>query len=113
MSLRKYFVRDVTILHPVLVATGYGNSTEPDFTTPTPVLVRGWLDRVTESETETATRDANISAWVLLLPAGTEITSQDRVVVDGMTFEVDGEPARPWSPRGEHHVRCPLLLTDG
>ena len=41
------------------------------------------------------------------------ITAQNRVVIDGTVYEVDGEPNRAWTPRGEHHVEVKLKAISG
>lgn len=112
MSISRFFVRDVTIVHPSLEATDYG-SVEPDYDSGTQTLTKGWLHQLAESEQQTATRDAEVSTHVLRLPVGTAIAARDQVVVDGVVFEVGGPPARAWRPGGEHHVRVPLRYVDG
>jgi hypothetical protein len=49
----------------------------------------------------------------LQLPAGDPITGRSRVIVDDVTYEVVGQPARPWSPRGEHRVKATLQAVEG
>lgn len=110
--IERFFVRDVTILHPALVATRY-SGTDEDFSAATPVAVKGWLHQLTQSELQSATRDAAVSAYVLRLPRGTVIDEHDRVVIDGDTYSVDGAPHRAWTPRGEHHTRVELTLIEG
>jgi hypothetical protein len=43
----------------------------------------------------------------------TVITARDRVVIDGVTYEVDGQPRNVWTPRGSHHVRVNLTAVAG
>lgn len=113
MSIDKFFVRDVTILHPSLVAS-YGAGTIPDHDAPTGTTrVRGWLHQLDESEQQSATRDAEVSTHILRLPVGTPIAFHDQVRVDGQLFNVDGPPARVWRPGGEHHIRVSLRYVDG
>lgn len=112
MSIEAFFVRDVTIQHPVLVDSGY-NSTESSFASPTTVAVKGWLHQLAESEQQSATRDAEISTHVLRLPVGTVISAGDRVVIDGETYEVDGSTSSHWRPSGAHHVKASLRKADG
>jgi len=112
VTIDRFFVRAVTIQHPVLVASGY-NSLEPSFATPTEVEVLGWLHQLAELEHHDGTRDAEISTHVLRLPVGTVIGAGDRVVIDGQTFEVDGATAKNWRPSGAHHVEASLRYMDG
>lgn len=113
MTIERLFVRDVTISHPALVASGYGDGTEEDWDTATTVETKGWLAHRTETEIESATRDAAASTHILRLPAGTVIGERDRVTVDAQTFEVVGPPARWWRTQGEHHVSVVLNTVDG
>lgn len=113
MTIERVFVRDVTILHPTLIPSGYGDSTDEDWGTATTVETKGWLAHRSESEIVSATRDAAVSTHVLRLPAGTVIGERDRVEVDGQTYQVVGPPARWWRTQGEHHVSASLNVVDG
>ena len=112
MSIDKFFVREVRVTHPVLVAS-YGPGLVPDHDTGTTTTVRGWLYQLSGSEQQTATRDAEVSTHVLRLPADAEIHFGDTVEIDGQRFTVDAPPSRVWRPGGQHHVRASLLYVDG
>jgi len=112
VSIDHFFVRDVRVTHPVLVAS-YGPGVVPDHDAGTVTTVRGWLYQLSESEQQTATRGAEVSTHVLRLPADAEIHFGDQVEVDGQRFMVDGPPARVWRPGGHHHTKVSLLYTDG
>ncbi len=111
MSIDRFFVRDVDILHPALVAS-YGDAQREDYVDATVTRVKGWLHQLSESELQSATRDAKISTHVLRLPEGTDVLPVDRVRIDGQLFDVDGPPARVWTPGGEHHVKVSLSYTE-
>lgn len=111
MTIEGFFVRDVTIVRAGVTTDRYGNEST-DWSAAASWATKGWLARADQSEDQDG-RDALISGWVLRLPVGTDITGRDRVRVDGTTYELDGPPNRPWTPRGEHHVRCRLRLVEG
>lgn len=111
--IERFFVRDVTIIHPAEVAASRGAGTEWDWDNATETSVKGWLHQLAESELQTATRDAEVSTHVLRLPAGTGVQAIDRIQIDGQTFEVDGPASHAWRPGGEHHIRVPLRYVDG
>lgn len=90
--------------------------------------VPGWMQQRRTSETHEPGRDPVVSGWTLFMPlthlvhAGEddppevtviEITKRHRVEWDGHTFAVDGDPRRPATPRGPHHLEVPLVLVTG
>ena len=111
MSLANLLVRDVTILRAGTGTDRYGNAVL-NWATATSSTMTGWLARDSEAKIE-GDRDELQTTWTLRLPALTDITGYDRVVIDGTTYEVFGAPNHPWTPRGEHHVRVPLRLVQG
>jgi hypothetical protein len=48
-----------------------------------------------------------------MLPAGDPITAEDRVQLDGVTYEVDGVPLHAYGRRFEHHVQVRLRDVEG
>lgn len=60
-------------------------------------------------------RETYTSEWLLVLPSGSFIDANDRVVYGGVTYEVIGPPHRVWNPRiaSEHHVEARLKATSG
>lgn len=111
MSLTSLMVRPVTILTAGTRTDGYGDTTL-DWTSPTSESSNGWLAQQSSSDSLDG-RNATTTALVLDLPAGTPITAQDRVVIDGVTYEVSAGPMSAWTPRGEHHIECQLRLVRG
>lgn len=58
--------------------------------------------------------DVSDTRWLCVLPIDTEIHSGDAVIVDGETYEVDGEPWRANSGNASmHHVEVTLRRTAG
>jgi head-tail adaptor len=112
MSITRFFVRDVTIVRAATVA-GYGDGTSLDWDTTTKTTTKGWLDQLTGLEQQSGTRDTAVSTFKLFLPAGTDVTADDRVTVDDTTFDVEGPPASFWQPYGEHHLEVSLRRVDG
>ena len=84
-----------------------------DWSAATETTTVGWLAQTSGTETRDG-RDGQVSTWALLLPADASITALDRVVVDGVTYEVDGPPRSARRPgRGVHHVEVTLKLAKG
>jgi head-tail adaptor len=104
-------VRDVDILTAGTRTDVYGDS-QPDWTTPTTVTVKGWLAWSSSIEVLDG-RDATSSTLTLTVPAGTPITARDRVSIDGRIYEINGEPMPAWTPRGEHHIEMFLTTAVG
>lgn len=53
--------------------------------------------------------------WLLVLPAGTDIRTGDKVEIDGHSYEMLGDPwevRSPWT-RQNHHVEATLRRTAG
>lgn len=108
------FVHDVTIIRCGTTTNRYGD-VERDWTTATETTTRGWLSQSAQSENLQG-RDALIRIAELFLPAGTDINGWDRVVYDGITYELAGPPHNAVSPRlggGVHHIECQLSAVEG
>lgn len=113
MSFDGLLVRDVTILHAGSVTDGYGE-TSANWPSATSTATKGWLAQLEETEPQGAGRNlVTVVRDVLRLPADTVISAQDRVEIDGTTYEVDGQPRNVWTPRGRHHVRVNLRAVAG
>jgi hypothetical protein len=112
VSIDRYFVRAARVLHPAQVAS-YGDATFPDYASGTSESVMGWLEQISGSEVESPTRDAQVSTHRFFCADGSDIFSTDRLVVDGLTFDVDGPSAAVWTPRGGHHLEVSLRYVEG
>lgn len=111
MTLTSLLVHDVTVLTATATTTRYGD-TGKDWTDPLQTTVKGWVSQRTQTEDHDQ-REAQVSDWVLFLHPDESLTGLERVVWEGITFEVEG-PANPaWTPRGLHHYEVPLRVVTG
>lgn len=115
--LPSFFDDTVTVLHPERVtdSTGanYGNETL-DWDNADEREVVGHLQPVDAPEDVASGRNAIVTRYRLFLPADDPIVGYDRVVVDDVTFEVDGAPGRWRSPTGDlDHVHVLLVQVEG
>lgn len=102
---------DALLTRPVTIVTRADSGTDElgnvTFTDTETVTV-GELQQRRRSETP----DGGLAetSWTLFLPAGTAIGANDRVQVDGDTFEVDGDPWPVRNPRSgaDSHVEATL-----
>lgn len=80
----------------------------------TSVAVTGCFLQPLETEENLGNIDTVVSHFKLFAPAGTPLTPTGRVVVDGVSYEVRGDPM-PWSDiRGiPHHIECYLRRATG
>lgn len=111
MSISHLLTQSVTIQRAGTRTDGVGD-TQPDWSTPVETEVLGWLTQLSASEV-LGNRDAQVSDWRLFLPADTTINAGDRVVANGITYEVDGLPANRPTPRGPHHLEAALHAVVG
>lgn len=111
MSLDRLMVQAVTILTPGAGTNRYGDPSK-DWATATETETRGWISQRIRSE-DLDGREAQITGWVLFLPAATTITGRDRVLWDDLTFEVDGPVLPAHTPRGLHHLEVNLRAVTG
>lgn len=106
MSIDRFLTSEITIVTPGTTVDRY-NNLALDWSKATSTCAVGWLTQVTSSE-QIGLRDATLSGWKLYLPACTPVAVTDRIVADGKTFEVDGEPHSAHTPDGEHHIEIAL-----
>lgn len=74
--------------------------------------LRVWVQQRSAAELIDATRDEDRSSW-LMFSGVNDWQTADRVVWQGRTYEVDGEPNVLETPRGFHHVEAVLLRVAG
>lgn len=72
--------------------------------------VPGRLDQISTTE-QVDGRDVTVTRTVLYLNPDVTITDQDRVTVDGRTYEVDGQPSVVYDAVRPHHLEVPLRET--
>lgn len=109
--LTDLLVRNVTILEATTSTDRY-NNTILDWTSPTETPARAWVAQTSTVE-DHEQRDAAITTVTATFETCTPITATSRVVLDGTTYEVDGEPLVAWTPRGAHHVEATLRAVVG
>ena len=53
------------------------------------------------------------SRWRVWLAADVELSGWDAIELNGVVYELDGDPAQMWSPltRSVHHVECEVVGT--
>lgn len=110
MSLEAQMTRPVTIIQAGTSPSvdEYGKPTPG---TPTTTDLLGFFDQTASTEVVIGQTTFQVDG-LLILPALTLLTGADKVIVDGITYEVVGEPARPWKPSvGEHHVEARLQVS--
>lgn len=61
---------------------------------------------------ETAGLPSERSSWLLFLPDDATVDGGATVIVDGVTYEVDGPPERVYGARSVHHVEARLRLVE-
>lgn len=112
MSFDRLLVREVEILRPTVTKDARGDERE---TWPTSGTVeRAWVSPpLTADEQHQPGRNPSTTVRRIRLRAGVDLTGRDRVRFDGRTWQVDGEPTRAWTPRGEHHVSAEIVEVRG
>lgn len=111
MSLQRLLVRDAVIRTATPTLDRY-NNTVLDWSSPTETSVKAWVTQTGTLENREQ-RDAVIDTLLATFPTDTPIGPSDRVVIDGRVYEIDGEPAVRWTPRGPHHIEASLTAVRG
>lgn len=87
-TLHESFPDECNIIHVALASDGAGGQTETVTSTgPVPCRITP-LGLGSGAERETAERFTGVSLWILTVPHDTVLTVRDRVVCDGITYEV-------------------------
>jgi hypothetical protein len=99
---------------PIITDPRYGDELA-DWANATTLVITGCaLQPGPATEFTDPTRRAVTTGWALFAPPGTDLAAGDRVEVDGLTFEVDGEPADWAAPGGRaDHVAATLIRVEG
>lgn len=104
MSLLGLLPQSVTITTVTPGARdGYGRRSQSTATT----TVSGRIGQAQTSET-TGDRDTVASRFTLYLEPDAVISRADRVTVDGVSYEVDGDPWPVMGASTVHHLEVPL-----
>ena len=109
---------EITVLRAPIITT-QRNTQVQDWGHPQRILIDGCSVQPANSAANTRTgfddirQNTNISA-VLYAPPDADVKAHDRVMFDGNTFTLDGEPLLFRSPTGRvTHKVCNLMLWSG
>lgn len=102
MPIEDFFVHPVTIVEPGITIDRYGDD-RPDWDMAFETDTQAWVYDLTNLEV-LGDRDTNVLTKKLRLPASSPITAASRLIIDGNTYEVDGEPRIARTPSGHHHM---------
>lgn len=91
--------------------TDHGNVV-PDWGAPDSLTITGCDVQPGASQEDLANRDGVLIRWTVYGPYDADVNARDRVVWDGATYEVDGNPAR-WQGLGLDHTVILLKDWDG
>lgn len=105
MTLRSLLTQDVELLTRSDGAVDDYGSPVPGWTSRG--TVRGFVQPVAADEVM-AGADTQRASFRAFLPADADVSGLDRVVVDGVTYEVLGPPLPHRTPRGVHHLEVTL-----
>ena len=105
--------------HPVTVervaATGAADAFGDPTLETTQARYRGWLWQEQRGDLDTAGRDLSFEQWKVALDpsAAGQIAAGDRVIFDGITYEVEGPPWSATNPRTQRveYVEATLRRT--
>lgn len=114
MSIESFMVSPVTILYPGTTTNRYGDEVE-DWSNPTEFHTKAWLVQQNTSEPGQATR-ANevVTDWIMACRGSVEISSRDRVLYQGTTFMVIGDPRNARTiVNPNHHKEVTLRIVKG
>lgn len=105
-------VRDITLTRRSPgTADAYGNQT---LAVTESFSLKGELQLMSTTENQTD-RDTTVSDWMLILPAGTPASRFDTATIDGLTYEIIGQPetiVSPWTG-ATSHVEARVRTTQG
>lgn len=121
-----HFPHEITIVTAATGEDGHGNATEDWGEDAERWTGPGWIQqRAATSETHEPGRDPVVTSWVVFLPlvwpndddppelVVIDITARHRVEWESRVFVVDGDPRRPTTPRGPHHIEAALQIVTG
>lgn len=105
-------VRDIVLTRRTPgTADQYGNQ---NLTVDESFALKGELQLMSTTENQ-EDRDTTVSDWMLILPAGTPAGRFDLATVDGLAYEIIGQPetiVSPWTG-ATSHVEARLRSTQG
>lgn len=96
MSIHRLLKQDVTVQRYAAGSEDAWGNTAASYSTT--VDYKGFVEQVVAEEISVG-RETRVSDWRLILPPGATLDALDRVVVNGVTFEVVGPPHTVFNPR--------------
>lgn len=111
MSLATIVVRPCTIQTGTSATDRY-NNTITDWSSPTERASKVWFaQQSTIDDNDHRTATITRGAATFLLEAA--LVAGERVVLDGVMYDVVGEPNYAPTPRGQHHIEAQLVAVVG
>lgn len=115
MTLQQILTIPIIIQRAGSAADRYGN-VSIDWTNPVSTTVAGWLDtNLRRMGEDDKNRDQVESDGSCFLPGSADVRGTDRLIINGATYQVWGQPApvlRPGWP-GIHHIECRIKRFEG
>jgi hypothetical protein len=84
----------ITVLRAATKPSDYGTTQVLDWSNVTATAVNGCSVQPTSAPEFTQDRDAVLVRWVAWVPPDADVRASDRVMFNGATYDVDGEPMR-------------------
>lgn len=114
MSIERFFIIEATVQRAGTTTSRYGDE-DLDWSAPTETIVHGWRNQASAEEPVGPGRAlVTVVHDQFFLPADTDVTEHDRIVIDGVTHEVDGQPRKAYTPgAGVHHLELNLQAVTG
>ena len=101
----------VTWIEP---STGEDRRGDTTLTYGSGVEVAGWMQQNSAAESFTGDgRDRRTARWTLFSDQTAGMTSLARIVWDGRTFRVAGDPNHLWDDEAYHHTEAALEVVEG
>jgi hypothetical protein len=108
-----YHTDTVTVLRAPIVQDDYNNDV-PDWPNATETAVTGCRVQPERGSEYTIDRDAVVTRWRLFGPDGMDIQDTDRIVHQGVTYDIEGSVERWPSPTGAlAHIEARLMRVEG
>lgn len=103
----------VTLSRAGTTTDRYNNRTRNWATATTTEDVPAWVQQQTTTVDLDENRSAIVTRWVVFMGPTTDVADGDRLTWRGRVFVIDGDPAIPSSPVGDHHIEAVLQTVAG
>lgn len=106
---------EVLIIHPATALDEYGNSMKVFNEDSNFDSCKGWMqaDQGSSKEMSNSERTMNTSTFRIYLPAGTQLSADDQLQIDGQTYTVEGAPTVARGLRGVSHMKANIKRIEG